>query len=191
MANEPIKQSTLKKKKKKWISIYGTKDFKDANLGESYVTDSNMLMNKHLEVNLMELTNDIKKQNIKARFKITSVSENRAMAELIGYELVGSLVRRIVKRARSKIDDSFEVRTKDDVRVRVKPIVLTKTLGPHSMLTLLRSRIREFIIAHFKKFTFDELIHQLINVEIQRSLKDNLKKIHPISVVEIRYLRKL
>ena len=81
--------------------------------------------------------------------------------------------------------------TKDNVKVRIKPIVLTKTLGPHSILTLLRSMIREFIIAHFKKFTFDELIHQLINIEIQRALKDNLKKIYPISVVEVRYLRKL
>ena len=52
----------LKKKKKRWVQISGLRDFKEVQLGESYVSEPNQLMNKHIEINLMELTNDIKKQ---------------------------------------------------------------------------------------------------------------------------------
>ncbi|MBI2670407.1 hypothetical protein HYX18_00275 [Candidatus Woesearchaeota archaeon] len=192
MAEETLKQQLpLKKKKKRWISIYGTKNFKDIQLGESYVADPSRLMNKNLEINLMELTNDVKKQNIKVRFIINNISENKATADFIGHELVSSLVKRVVKRAKSKIDDSFIVETKDNIKIRVKPLVLTKTKAAHSVLTRLRSKIRETLIVNFKKYTYDELVQQLLNQEVHKLLKEQLKKIYPVSVVELRYLRKL
>lgn len=192
MAEETLKQQLpLKKKKKRWISIYGTKNFKDIQLGESYVADPSRLMNKNLEINLMELTNDVKKQNIKVRFIINNISENKATADFIGHELVSSLVKRVVKRAKSKIDDSFIVETKDNIKIRVKPLVLTKTKAAHSVLTRLRSKIRETLTVNFKKYTYDELVQQLLNQEVHKLLKEQLKKIYPVSVVELRYLRKL
>jgi ribosomal protein S3AE len=192
MADEQKKpQVVLKKKKKKWVSIYGLKDFKDVQLGESYVSDSNLLMNREIEVNLMEITNDVKKQNINVKFKISNVTDNKATADFIGYEIIGSMIRRVVRRSRSKIDDSFIVETKDNIKINIKPIILTKSKVPHSLLTKLRATAREFLIAGFKKYPYDEVVMQLINQDIQKSLREVLKKIMPVSVVEIRMFKKL
>lgn len=181
----------LKKKKKKWVQISGLRDFKEVHLGESYVAEPNSLMNKHIDINLMELTNDMKKQNIKARFRVSTISDNKAYAEFLGYETVNSMIRRIVKRGRSKVDDSFIVETKDKIKVRIKPILLTKAKTPHSLLTKLKAKSHELIVERFEKVTFDEVIHQVISQELQRDVRDNLKKIVPLSVVDIRYFRRL
>jgi ribosomal protein S3AE len=184
-------QVVLKKKKKKWVAMYGLGDFKDVQLGESYVSDSNLLMNREIKINLMEITNDVKKQNINVKFKISNVSDNKATADFIGYEIVGSMIRRVVKRSRSKIDDSFVVETKDNVKINIKPIILTKSKAPHSLLTKMRAKAKEFLIAGFKKYTYDEVVMQLINQDIQKSCREVLKKIMPVSVVEIRLFKRI
>ncbi len=188
---ETKKQLVLKKKKKRWIPIFVNKMFNEVQIGDSYVAEPGLLMGRYLEINLMELTNDIKKQNIKVMFKINNVAENRATADLVGYELLGSVIRRVVKRAKSKIDDSFIVETKDNIKVIVKSIILTKTKTAHSILTKLRFKSKESMITNFKKWTYDEAFAEILSHNLQKNLRDSLKKIYPVSVVEVRYFRKL
>ena len=188
---EKQKQVVLKKKKKKWIPIFANKMFNDIQIGDSYVSEPSLLIGRYIETNLMELTNDIKKQNIKVLFKIGNVTENKATADLVGYELLGSVIRRVVKRAKSKIDDSFIVETKDNAKMVVKSIILTKTKTAHSILTKLRFKSKEYIIANFKKWAYDEAFAELLNHNLQKNLREYLKKIYPVSVVEVRYFKKM
>ena len=158
---EKPKQIVLKKKKKKWIPIFTNKMFNDIQIGDGYVSEPGLLMGRYIETNLMELTNEIKKQNIKVLFKISNVTENKATADLVGYELLGSVIRRVVKRAKSKIDDSFIVETKDNAKIVVKSIILTKTKTAHSILTKLRFKSKESMITNFKKWTYDEAFSEI------------------------------
>ena len=69
----PTDEKLVKVKKKRWCQIIGPKIFRDTILGETAVIDPNMLINRALTVNLMTLTNDIKKQNINVSFLINKV----------------------------------------------------------------------------------------------------------------------
>ena len=105
MAEEKITKKEIKKKKKIWIKIIAPKEFNDVEIGESLVTDASDLLNRTVIANLMMLTGDMKKQNVKIKFIIKEVKEDTAIADIYGYQIVKSYARRIIGDIKSRIED--------------------------------------------------------------------------------------
>ena len=115
-----------KKGKKKWYEILASKHFHNFAIGECVAYEDKNLFGKVVNVNLGNLTRDAKLQNVRIKFKINEIKDGKAYTEVKGYELATSYIKRIVRVGRSRIDDSFLVSTKDNVKLRLKPLVLTK-----------------------------------------------------------------
>ena len=152
----------LKKKKKKNYTILA-REFDNIEIGETPASEDNLVMGRTLEISLAELTNDPKTQNIKIKFKIKEVKENKGYAELTKYFMIPTYVKRVVKPAKEKIEDSFEIVTKDNVKVRIKPILLTKALTQHSVLSNLRNKSHEYLNDYSKKMDYSKFLMDLIN----------------------------
>lgn len=187
---EIIKKIAIKKKKKKWVSLYAPSTFNGAEIGETFVGEPTEALGKVLKINLADLLGDIKKQNILINFQATKIQDQRVVCDTIGYELALSYVKRVIKRAKSKIEDSFLAYTKDEVKVRLKPVILTRSKVKGSILTVLRHKSRDYFINNLKKYSYDEVFNNIISGGMQKGLKDELKKIYPISLVELRILKK-
>ncbi len=187
---EIIKKIILKKKKKKWVTIYASSVFNNINIGETLVVEQNEALGKTLEVNLADLTNDIKKQNILLTFAANKIQDQKVVCHIIGYELSPSYVKRVIKRARSKIEDSFLCFTKDEVKVRLKPVILTRSKAKGSILTLLRHKSRDYFVNNVKKQSYDEILSDIMSHNLQKGLKEELKKIYPVSLTELRIFKK-
>lgn len=182
----------LKKAKKKWVKISSQKQFfKGQEIGESYTANPTNMIGKVLKVNLMTLTGDPKKQSFNARFKITNSEDTGATADFIGYRMANSQVKRLVRRATKKIEDSFVIETKDKVKIRIKPLLLTKNITNKSVLTALRKKSREFIGERFKATDYSAIVSEILVGKLQKDLRLSLKKIYPTNVVEIKALNKL
>src|SRR3989344_6330689 len=179
---EIIKKAILKKKKKKWVTIYASSEFNNIDIGETLVVEQNEVLGKTLEVNLADLTNDIKKQNILLTFAANKIQDQKVVCDIIGYELSPSYVKRVIKRARSKIEDSFLCSTKDDVKVRLKPVILTRSKAKGSILTLLRHKSKDYFVNNVKKQTYNEILADIMSHNLQKGLKEELKKIYPVSL---------
>jgi small subunit ribosomal protein S3Ae len=180
----------LKKKKKKAYLLYA-KEFDNVEIGETLASEDNLIIGRTIEVNLAQLTNDPKTQNIKIKFKIKEVKENKGYAELNSYFMLPTYIRRVVKTAREKLDDSFKLMTKDNINIVVKPLLLTKALTQSSILSHLRKKTREFFNDYCKKNDYKKFLDDLIMHNLQRELKEVLKKVYPLSVAEIRLMEKL
>ena len=181
----------LKKKKKIWYTILASKEFNNFIIGETTSSSPNSLVGRKIRVPLSELIKNPKKQNLNITFSITQVKEN-ADTEIVNYELSSSFIKRIVKPGKDKIDDSFIFKTKDDITIKVKPLLITKSKTKKSILTLLRKKTRDVLKENFEKQTFSAIISSLISYKLQKTLKDQLKKIYPLRTCEIRVLsRKL
>lgn len=187
---EIIKKTLVKKKKKKWVSVYASSMFNNVDIGETLVVESPEAIGKVLKVNLADLTQDIKKQNILLTFSANKIQDQRVVCDVTGYELASSYVKRVIKRAKSKIEDSFLCSTKDEVKVRAKPVILTRSKAKGSILTLLRHKSREYFISNIKKQSYDEVLSSIISHNLQKGLKDELKKIYPVSLTELRIFKK-
>ena len=94
----------VKTVKKQWYSIIAPKLFNNVVLGETLVYEPEKMVGKCLKQNLMNLTNDIKRQNINVNFEIVNVENGKAHTEIIGYNMVTSSVKRFVRRNVEKID---------------------------------------------------------------------------------------
>ncbi len=179
------------KKKKKWLTLIAPKEFNNLVLGETPAFEPETVVGRTVIVNLMTLTRDPKKQSYNLTFKVNQVINHEAHTISMKYELPTVHIKRLIKKAKEKMDDAFMVETKDNVRAMIKPLFVTKAMTQNSKLTLLRKKAREALTALAKEKTFAELIVMAVSTELQRNLRSELKKVYPLSVCEIRMLQRL
>ena len=156
-------------------------------LGETLVYEPNAMMGKTLSHSLMNLTNDNKRQNVNIHFTVVEVEDSKAKTKITGYQIIPSSVKRFVRRNSEKMDMSFACETSDNVFLRVKPFVVTKADVKGSVAAKLRNNIVSFLVKTIKKMTFDEFFNDLISHKLQALMRENLNKIYPMKVCEIRY----
>ncbi len=183
------KQSTAKKlKKKKWFPILAPKWLGGGVMGETLLAESESMKDRCITMNLMNITGDPKKQTINLQFKIKDVREGQGVTEMIKYELVPAAVKRLVRRGRSKIDDSFAIKTKYGV-IRAKTLTITNTKVYKSIETKIRLITRQTLKEIISKNTFEKNIEELLKGTIQKEVKTRITKVTPTRVFNIRILK--
>lgn len=182
---------SIKKQRKLWFSILTPNEFGNYVIGETLTSEPKNLIGRNVRVNLMNVLNDPKKQNIQLTFKIKNVSEKNATTELISYELLPSYSKRLVRKGRDKIEDSFIVETKDKTKLRIKPVMITKTKTQRSKRSMLKKISREFITEKAKAQDMAGVINETISTKLQRELREHLKKIYPLAMLEFKMIKKL
>ena len=85
MATKAKKAARLSTKKKKWFQILAPKFLGDKVIGESYLSEPTEAIKRTVKINLMQITGDIKTQNIGVKFEITDFKDNKLHTIIIGY----------------------------------------------------------------------------------------------------------
>ncbi|MBT3985514.1 hypothetical protein HOD38_05055 [archaeon] len=185
------KESRISVKKKRWYSVLAPKILNNVVVGETPAADPSMLVGRTFAVNLSSVMRNMRKQNVEVRFKIKEVKGNECITDFVSYEILPAHVKRLVKRAKCRVDDSFVVETKDKLKVRVKPLILARDTTQKSVAGALRKTAKEMIIERIGKTDYSEFLNKVLVGEVQRDLKTRLRKIYPLSVAEIRAMKRL
>mgnify|MGYP001588992531 CR=1 FL=1 len=172
--------------KKEWYPILAPKLFENAVLGETYVYAPEQMIGKGITQNLMSLTNDVKKQNINIDFKVFDVQNGKAFADVIGYHMVQSSIKRLVRRNIEKIDMSFSCKTSDNKNLQIKPLLITRSATIGSVTAKMRRISQDSLVKYISSISYDNLISDLVTHKIQNDLRKDLNKIYPLRVCEIR-----
>ncbi|MBI2549895.1 hypothetical protein HYV83_01815 [Candidatus Woesearchaeota archaeon] len=178
----------LKAVKKKWLTIRASKFFDSELLGECYVASPDLLMGRTVAANLANLTGDIRQQSVTLKFIVNSIDGESGVADVIGYETASSAIRRIVRRGSDRLDESFVCETSNSQKVRIKPVVITKTITNSAVHRSLRKALVSTVVKLVKKHTFESLINEMITSKLQMAVKTDLKRIYPLKSVEITSL---
>ena len=181
-----VKKAGKKVRKKQWFQIVAPKLFHNQVIGDIYLYDSADAVGRSVDINLMNLTRDIKRQNIKLKFLINRVSDNKAYADVSGYQMIPASIKRMVRRGKSKLEMSLVTETADKKKIRIKPIIITRTLVKSSVAAGLRKKAEEIIDKNFRKTNYANLIEEIVFHKFQSNLKKILNKIYPLKVCEIR-----
>ena len=181
-------EQVVKLKKKQWYPILAPKQFENAVIGETLVNEPGAMLGKTLSHSLMNLTNDMKRQNISIHFKVVEVEDNKAKTSIIAYEIIPSSIKRFVRRNSEKMDNAFSCETADNVFLKVKHLIITRGDVKGSVAAKMRNNITMFLTKTIKKMTYDEIINDLITHKLQSLMRESLNKIYPLKVCEIRYL---
>ena len=177
--------------KKHWVPVVAPALFKHEHLGDSFVLETETLAGRGISVNLMNLTGDMKKQNLSISFRITNVKEGKAHTRTTAIHMQPGSLKRLVRRGRTKIDDSFAITLKHGHVARIKPVVITKNVATNASATALRKRLREVLSGLSGDVSFETMVHDIVNFRLQRHLRDQLDSVLPVRSVDIRALELL
>lgn len=173
-------------KKKRWVPVIAPKLFNEKQIGEMHVEEPKNAVGRKLSVSMTTITGEPQKQNILAKFLISSFAGEKLMTDMIGYRLNTAATKRLMRRNRSKIIDSIVYKTADDKRIRIKPLVVTRGRAQGGTKSALRKLMKDFLAKNIAKMSFEQLMKDIINKKFQRSLADALRKLYPIAGSEIR-----
>jgi small subunit ribosomal protein S3Ae len=173
-------------KKKRWYQLIAPKTFRETVLGETPALEPQLLMGREAKLSLTSVTNDMKKQNISVSFVVQKVQGEKAFTELKSYELAPSFIKRLVRRGRDRIDDTYKIETLDKVKVTIKPFMITSTNVKSSIITLLRKTAATELKRKFENLNYNELVSLLVFGRIHEEVYRMLKRIYPIKNFEIR-----
>jgi len=177
-----------KPKKKSWFEITAPAMFSTQKVGEIFLADAKQAIGRSMKINLMSLTNDPKRQNISMSLKIEDYRDGKLTTSVIGYNTSPSSIKRLVRRGRDRVDNSFTCTTKDAYKIRVKPLLITTTNTNQPVLSVLRKNAEALFKEYAIKTDYDTILNEMISHKIQSQLKRQLKKIQPLRVCEIRQL---
>jgi len=175
--------------KKHWYPLIAPKLFRNVILGETLVYEPQQMIGKSIKQNLMNLISDVKRQNVNIIFEVVKVENNKAYTNFVGYAMVQSSVKRMVRRNISKIDMSFTCATSDKKNIRIKPFIVTRLSTSGSVAAKIRKNAHEFLTKYINDISFDNFTNDLISHKMQDALRYHLKKIYPVRVCEIRSMQ--
>ncbi|MBR9676773.1 hypothetical protein GOV04_01415 [Candidatus Woesearchaeota archaeon] len=176
-------------KRKKWYDLIAPNYLNNKVIGHTPTIDVNKLVGKKITDTLMNVTGDMRQRNIQATFEVIQVKENKGHTRLFKYELTPSSVKRLIRRRRSRVDDSFVCKTQDSVHVRVKPLVITNSVVSRAVQKALRQKTIDFLVSYVSNNTYEHIIQELIRHKLQRELSSTLKKITPLRNSEVRLFK--
>ena len=181
-----------KPQKKKWVPIVTEVPyFRQQELGETYVATPEDAIGRPINVNLMYLLNDPKKQTITIRFRITKAKGEKVVDGITGLDTSAAYLKRLSKMSKGKAEQSLALKTKDNVPIRIKVTAFVKHKSPRSTLTAIRKTIKEFLEKETSTKNFDKLMQEIILQKTQKDLYNMLKKTTRLTAVLVRAVRKL
>ncbi|MBI4918922.1 hypothetical protein HY837_03265, partial [archaeon] len=137
----------LKVVKKSWYDIDAPSSFGNQKIGKIFLEQPELAVGRKLTVSYANLSGDPQKQNINLKFKVTKAQNNALKTEVLGLELQSSSLRRLVRRGKTKAEDSFLAKTKDNFDIRVKPLLITRFKASGGVSNSLIVKVREFLLS--------------------------------------------
>ncbi len=172
--------------KKEWYEIVAPKFLGEAVVGETLTANPKILKGRTVEVSLMDITNDFSKFYIKLKLQVTDIDGKRLYTKFVGHDILKEKIYRMVLRRRRRVDSIDLVHTKDGKTVRIKTIAIVLRRTKTAIKDAVRAKISQMVKEAAEKHTIEELIKSVLDSELQRHLRDELKKIYPVGQVEIR-----
>lgn len=186
MARKKVQRKLDSWKSKEWYNIEAPSYLSRAIVGNTLAGEPSLLMGRIVETTVGELTNDITKNNTKVILKVNNVVGDTATTSLIGHELTTDYIRSIVKRQTSRIDANVEVKTKDGVRIRVKPTCFTIKRARSSQIKAIREVMVGIVAKRATETDFETFMEEAILGRLSASIYRQAKFIYPLRRVEIR-----
>ncbi len=173
-------------KAKRWYTLHAPPMFNRAVLGETPSEDDERLQDRVIEVTVHDLTGDFGKMHIKVQFRVDGVAGSEVNTRYVGHDMTSDYIRRLTRRKRSRIDGTFDVKTKDGAIVRVKPMAITDRRIQNSKQSAIRKVMHRVVYEKAVKATLADFVQVMVIGDLAKEISTACKAIQPIFRVEIR-----
>ena len=132
----------------------------------------------------LDLTRQLRGKGLTVRLRIFN-RDGKLVAIPNNLELVVSYIRKMMRKRTNYVEDSFRARC-SDIRVTIKPLLITRKKVSRAVRKNLRNTAREFILEYIKTKNYIEVCGEIFDGTLQKTLLPKLKKIYPLSFCDIR-----
>ena len=165
------------------IKIMTPKEFGEAEIGTT--PHDHMLIRRRVESSLRELSGDFSKQYIKLHFQIDNVAGDTANTNFVGHQVTTDYVRSMIRRGTSRIDAITQVKTQDNVKMKVHVLAVTIKRAKSSQQKFIRETMERLVAEAAVDKTFRDLVEEVITGKLASHIYHEAKKIYPLKRVEI------
>jgi len=169
------------KRKKKFFDVEIPILKKETQLLAYEVKDLNERLMKY------DLTRVLKGKSILLQMRI-KVDEGKAVAFPEGINLMPYFLKKMIRKGTNYVEDSFSAECKD-AKLKIKSFLITRRKVSRAVRKSLREKAREEIISYTKNKDSMTIFDDILKNHLQKNLSLILKKIYPLSLCEIRFLR--
>ncbi len=160
-------------------------------LGQTPTTDPKSLVGRVMDIGVPDITGDNSKYYMKVRVRISKIEGKTCLTSFNGFECLREHLLRMVRKRNQKVENVFDVVTKDGWLLRIKPW----TILNGKPATTVGNRMRLFTMNFFNEFArknnMSELMRKVISTEIQMRIKKEGSKIYPVRFSEIARIKVL
>ena len=132
----------------------------------------------------LDLTKSLRGKSLELKMKIKN-EKGKLVAMPIGINLIGSYIRRSMRRGIDYVEDSFDSECKD-ANIKVKPFLITRKKVSRKVRKILREEAKKYIEYYTKTREIKELFSDIMTNKLQKGMAAKLKKIYPLAMCEIR-----
>lgn len=132
----------------------------------------------------LDLTRQLRGKGLTIKLRIFN-QEGNLIAFPNNMELSTSYIRRMMRKRTDYVEDSFQARCLD-IKVTVKPLLITRKKVSRAVRKNLRNTAREFILGYLKEKNYIEVCNEILDGTLQKTMLPKLKKVYPLSFSDIR-----
>lgn len=184
---KPVKKakSIDKWKKKQWYNIIAPPEFDKRTIGETVAEKPKNVFGRTVFVDLGTLSGQRQKRHIAVIFKVERVEGNNASTFILGHEISGGFLNRLVRRRMSKVETTQNVKTADGKKIKVKTIALSVRKLSRRQEAAVRKKMVELIENSAEKKPFSQFSQEMVFGVTASKLFKQLSKIAPLKRVEV------
>lgn len=175
-------------KSKLWFKVHAPKIFNENEIGEVLAIEGQNLIGRKINSALSEVIGDLTRSNVKLTFKINKVEGEHAFTEFTNLEISKPFLMRMIRHRISKIDYVTDFTLADNIKVRLKSLIITAHKANSGQKTALRKMLKEELTKTVPTMDLNALVVAIATSKIQKEVGKNLIKVYPIRFLEIRKL---
>lgn len=188
---EPVKKELIKKKKKVWISLMAPRLFNHTELGETLAANAEETIGRKISMGLGVIIKQPRRNVVSVVFIVDSAKEGRGYCSVSSFMLSNAHIKRVVRKGKTRIDESFSLTTKDGVGMRVKPLMITANIVSGGIESKMRKDVKSFLTEYIGDLTYEGVLEAYLSQDMQNKSKEILRKIYPLSFFDIKELKKV
>ncbi|MBM3309647.1 MAG: hypothetical protein FJY77_05265 [Candidatus Altiarchaeales archaeon] len=162
-------------------------DFKE--LGTTVAADPKLLVGRTLGVSLAELTSDRAKQHLMLVFEIHEVTGDKAQTRFKKFMIHSGYLKSKIRKGMDKIDHQSDLSLPDS-KIRMKLTVLTPQKISLPKRRDITSNIAR-VLSKYRESKLEEFVQHVLFGKLGTDIYRRIKKICPISRVEVVEIKKV
>ena len=172
-------------KGKIWYRMHAPSMFNYAIMAHTPADDPGFVNGRVTEVPLEQLTGDFSQKNFMVKFRVQETRGNNAFTTFDGHRLTSDYKRALTRRRNSRIDCNLVLNLKDDVQIRIKPILMVDKRIKKSQEKMLRAVAHKYIGDNLSKLSLSETLKKIYSGDLSKEVASSLKTTYPTKRVEI------